>query len=433
MAAEGEFAFVIAVFAVEDELISKDLYASVVLAVLLSTIAPPFLLRFTISYYNKRAEELVERAAQQELERGHDLDAQTVASGAQSGSDKHEEQLKNEIKNRTTAFLCIQTQSDTKWGLMNALMSTMSEKGVDIIDHRAWAPRGFNTTLVNEVYAKIRLDIKDGKTPADALDEYMEELKTALEKTIDQPDIAKVKVQRWYPGVVEEIVEKVNEKSKSSVSQRLLTEASKRLELKQQLQTQATKERTIEEILGDMEGGKKAPLPTQPEDSEMPTPTAATEKPKPRRRVRQKMRSTPVVGGGLFGETTEAKSGREVFGQASGAGGDPKKDDDFAQRWNASTARGVPAEIVLNTGETYNIRISKDTLKDLEKGFRGQMVDHRGIEISGMNISAEDDAPIVQRLQGYVRNVPLAKIQEEEVDDAISEISGSHPPSERDE
>ncbi|EED95900.1 Na+/H+ exchange protein also known as sodium:hydrogen antiporter, partial [Thalassiosira pseudonana CCMP1335] len=48
MAAEGEFAFVIAVFAVDQELISPDLYASIVLAVLVSTIIPPFALRFTI-------------------------------------------------------------------------------------------------------------------------------------------------------------------------------------------------------------------------------------------------------------------------------------------------------------------------------------------------------------------------------------------------
>ena len=53
MAAEGEFAFVIAVFAVDEGIISVDLYASIVLAVLLSTIIPPFLLRFTIAYYNK--------------------------------------------------------------------------------------------------------------------------------------------------------------------------------------------------------------------------------------------------------------------------------------------------------------------------------------------------------------------------------------------
>jgi len=46
---------VIAAFAVDNGLIDKDLYSSVVLAILLSTIIAPFSLRFTISYFNKRA------------------------------------------------------------------------------------------------------------------------------------------------------------------------------------------------------------------------------------------------------------------------------------------------------------------------------------------------------------------------------------------
>ena len=64
MAAEGEFAFVIAVYSVDQGLIDKDMYAAVVLAVLLSTIVPPFLLRYTISFYNKKAEETVQDIAQ---------------------------------------------------------------------------------------------------------------------------------------------------------------------------------------------------------------------------------------------------------------------------------------------------------------------------------------------------------------------------------
>ena len=59
MAAEGEFAFVIAVFIVDQKLIDKDLYAAIVLAVLLSTIFPPFALRLTIGYYNKKVRPVV--------------------------------------------------------------------------------------------------------------------------------------------------------------------------------------------------------------------------------------------------------------------------------------------------------------------------------------------------------------------------------------
>ena len=70
MAAEGEFAFVIAVFAKDQELIEADLYASIVLAVLISTIIPPFALRFTISYFNNLAQKILNEAEELERHRG---------------------------------------------------------------------------------------------------------------------------------------------------------------------------------------------------------------------------------------------------------------------------------------------------------------------------------------------------------------------------
>jgi Kef-type K+ transport system membrane component KefB len=119
MAAEGEFAFVIAVFAVDGELISKDLYASVVLAVLISTIIPPFLLRFTIAYYNRKGEEAVEQAAEEEEKRKHDLDSFTEPTV--------DDELHQTIKNQSAVFLCIQTQSDAKWGLLHSMMDCMAK------------------------------------------------------------------------------------------------------------------------------------------------------------------------------------------------------------------------------------------------------------------------------------------------------------------
>lgn len=59
----------IAVFAKDQNLISADLYASIVLAVLISTIIPPFALRFTISHYNKMAEKMVQNAEEMERAR----------------------------------------------------------------------------------------------------------------------------------------------------------------------------------------------------------------------------------------------------------------------------------------------------------------------------------------------------------------------------
>jgi predicted Kef-type K+ transport protein len=139
MAAEGEFAFVLAVFAVEAELISKDLYASVVLAVLISTIIPPFLLRFTISYYNKKGEEAVKEAAAEEDLRKHDLDSRSQIFGAPNADIE----LVEGIKNQTTVFLCIQTQSESKWGLLHALMGCMTKVCIIVRKRRLIAPREF--------------------------------------------------------------------------------------------------------------------------------------------------------------------------------------------------------------------------------------------------------------------------------------------------
>ena len=139
------------------------------------------------------------------------------------------------------------------------------------------------------------------------------------------------------------------------------------------------------------------------------------EKPKARRRVRHKTRSTPVVGGGLFGETVEAISGRE------------KRISDFSQikdelSFKVPKKDGIPAEITVK-GETFRIRIEKDTLRDLQRGAEGGMVDSRGVAISGVNISASDDAPVVQRLQGFVRTSMLQDINE----DLVSESEASEP------
>eukprot|EP00538_Stauroneis_constricta_P004518 CAMPEP_0119546592 /NCGR_PEP_ID=MMETSP1352-20130426/944_1 /TAXON_ID=265584 /ORGANISM="Stauroneis constricta, Strain CCMP1120" /LENGTH=831 /DNA_ID=CAMNT_0007591311 /DNA_START=186 /DNA_END=2681 /DNA_ORIENTATION=- len=446
MAAEGEFAFVIAVFAVDQELIGEELYASVVLAVLLSTIIPPFLLRFTISYYNKKAEDVVAQAAKEEMDRQHDLD--TISSTTASSPAE----LIASIKNKSSVFLCIQTQSESSWGLMHGLMQTMAEQGLDIIDHRAWSPRGINTTLVNEVYARGQIEVKEKGAAKQALDSYIQTIKDALMEAINQPQTSKVNVQRWFPGVVQEIVEEVNEKHNRNVRKRLLAEATQILERKQHMQLSATHEKTVDDILGEMEKGDMKPMNIAEEAAVPEEGTTATDettatggvsgivgkldaalkpKPKPRRRVRQKMRSTPVVGGGLFGE--EAKHDHDFYGHREGS--DKFHDDgdedngkskggkkaDPLSLFSFAPPSSVPAEILVR-GESYSIRISKETFKDLQKGFAGQTVDSRGIEISGVNIEASDNTPVVNRLRGFVRNGPLNKIQEETIEDA-SEIS----------
>lgn len=139
LAAEGEFAFVIAVFGVDNKLIDEDTYSSIVFAVLLSTIIPPFLLRFTINYYKRIAEEEIQQMADDEMKVNHNLEVETVA-GTSDGEPATD--LVGEIKSDRAVFLVIQTQSESRWGLLLSLMSTLGKLGLDVIDHRSWHPRG---------------------------------------------------------------------------------------------------------------------------------------------------------------------------------------------------------------------------------------------------------------------------------------------------
>ena len=408
MAAEGEFAFVIAVFSVSEGLINADLYASVVLAVLISTIVPPFLLRFTISYYNKKAAAELEALANAEMERKHDLDSIHDEGGLTPS--QREDKLVGDIRNKTAVFLCIQSHSEGRWGLMHHLMATLSKLGLEIIDHRAWHPRGIDTTLVNEIYAKDTIKRGDGSTQ-DILQNRMEDIKVALEKAINQ-DSARVKVQRWYPGVVEEIVESTHEKGGNekqrhlSLEASLLKEASEELNRRQSVQVLATRQKSVREILEGMEE-------TVPSTTEAPVA-------RPRRR-RQKMRSTPVVGGGLFGETA----------------GDSKKQDDFFSSSGSKVGRqgkqsslsvfgpqprGHRAEITVNN-ETYDVRLSSATLKNLRGAYSGDMI---GLENQHDSLSIQPSTDdVTTMLQGLVRQgAPLTRITEEDADSETTSEKG---------
>merc|ERR1740124_1757262 len=75
---------------------------------------------------------------------------------------------------------------------------------------------------------------------------------------IGQPDNARVKVTPWYPGVVTEIVEDIEENSRSTstVEQRLLTEAEERLSNREKLHKAATKSKSVKEILSEQDDSR---------------------------------------------------------------------------------------------------------------------------------------------------------------------------------
>ena len=191
---------------------------------------------------------------------------------------RRELDLVGSIRDQTAVFLCIQSHSEGRWGLMHSLMSTLAKLGLDVIDHRAWHPRGIDTTLVSEIYAKDILPrgTKPGNDGGEGggvsthhiLENRLQEIKDELGLAINQPDVARVKVQRWYPGVVEEVIVECSDHN--SGSQRfatsggrpprrqrrhlsleacILQEASERLTARQTVQTAATREKTVQEIL----------------------------------------------------------------------------------------------------------------------------------------------------------------------------------------
>lgn len=393
LAAEGEFAFVIAVFGVDQGLIDKETYSSIVLAVLLSTIVPPFLLRYTINKYNALAKDRVRDAAKLEANRNN--------SDVEKG--RHNEDLAECIMNHTAVFMCIQTQSQSAWGLMMDILNGMRKANLEVVDHRSWHPRGVSTTLVNEVYVRDLKNLEEDQDIADRLAEVQE----ILETVIDQPGEAKVKVTRWFPGVVNEIVEEISENfhttkkhSLASIESRLLTEAGQALERKQQLQTTATSQKSLHDIVADT---------TLQEANEHNKEHAATlASTGARRRTRKKTRSTPVFGGSLFGEETghhaPVPPPSPLVQDDSGVLRTPSpKTMASRKKFIKKGPTGQSAELKLN-GHVYNVRLSEDALQELRDYSRGLHPTKRGVALHGVSLAAAD-TPIVNMLQGFVRRI----------------------------
>ncbi|KAL7533649.1 hypothetical protein ACHAXR_005367 [Thalassiosira sp. AJA248-18] len=419
MAAEGEFAFVIAVFAKDQELISADLYASIVLAVLISTIIPPFALRFTISYYNKITEKMVKQAEELERQRAH-----AAEDALNLTPEEQEKRLRENIEANKIVFLCIQIQCASTWGLIPKIISTLSSLKLEVIDNRSWHPRGVDSTLMTEIF--VQDDCFLGKVDEEAqgktIDERIEEVHELMDKAIRQPG-AKVKVTRWFPGVLQAIVEEVQSKSsvsknltagtgkRGSVKDLLAKEATKTLEDKRNLQIAATKEKSLRAIKTEMGIPlDSAPAdPAAPVDSASPTVTeipGATPPPATtRRRVRQKMRSTPVVGGSLFDDPKP--SAPEEHTEQAGGGG-------RRQAFMGSGLGGQSVELVVG-GDVFKIRVMPETIQRIRSGYSGELLDDASVKF------AQEDVPIEHRLQGFIRTSGLQTISE-----AVSETASDH-------
>ena len=214
---------------------------------------------------------------------------------------------------------------------------------------------------------------------------------------INQPDVARVKVQRWYPGVVEEVIVECSDHNSGSqhfatsggrpprrqrrhlsLEACILQEASERLTARQTVQTAATREKTVQEILLEsvpelypsrQEGDEllNYPLddvPTSQDDQDGAQQQQQQQQQASRRRSRRKVHSSPVVGGGLFGENNATSSQLDTNRELHNRRGafEATIPNQFVPP--VSLASGRAAISVDN--EVYDVRVSSGTLKKLQ-------------------------------------------------------------------
>jgi len=184
--------------------------------------------------------------------------------------------------------------------------------------------------------------------------------------------------------------------SVSSVSENIAKEAAGILERKRQLQTTATTKKTVDEILNSSNthsivGG--------------PGPPTASEK---RRTKRVKMRSTPALGGNMFGEGGGESNITSLTGGTTAASRVSSKKSPYKRvsktnSFSRSTATHV-AEVMVGR-ESFNVQISGSTLARLRKSEGYSMLNDTDLQESGNSSQME------HALSGYVR-VPLSRIEE---------------------
>lgn len=224
-----------------------------------------------------------------------------------------------------------------------------------------------------------------------------------------------MKVTRWFPGVLHEIVEEI--KSKSSVKTTktggttrvkdiLAREATKTLETKRNMAIAATKEKSLDEIKKEMGiPADSTPAPTEEAPAAVDLGEKAPAAPvTTRRRVRQKMRSTPVTGGSLFDDIKPSAPETPAAGTAADS-----------RQASSDNMAGQAAELVVN-GEVFKIRVMPETVHRIRSGYSGELLEDSSVKFSSK------DVPIEHRLQGFIRtgDLGLKTITEEHTTDTAS-------------
>ena len=169
MAAWGEFAFITATTARQQDIIDQTTFSAAILAVVVSVIVSPVLLRITIKRSNRTAMSLIQE--------------QEAAEGR---------------TDEVPVCYHLRTESHLAWGLNAKLMELLRTEKVDILDFRSSQDSSSNF-VVNELY------LRDTTTTAPPIDVEF----AAVTRRIGQllavlsplfTDGGTVQLDRWLPG-----------------------------------------------------------------------------------------------------------------------------------------------------------------------------------------------------------------------------------------
>jgi Kef-type K+ transport system membrane component KefB/Ca2+-binding EF-hand superfamily protein len=126
MSCRGEFSFIISGFALSEGVIEPKMYASVVLAVLISAITSPFMLLRGINYFKTlQAKQLIAN-----------------------------DPLKCKGDGTMPLHLHIHLQTKGVWSLLEILQTEMHDLGLVVEDYRTTNTRGIDPTIISDIYVR---------------------------------------------------------------------------------------------------------------------------------------------------------------------------------------------------------------------------------------------------------------------------------------
>ncbi|GBG30310.1 Hypothetical Protein FCC1311_065292 [Hondaea fermentalgiana] len=183
MSALGEFAFIVVVFAKQEEFITEDIAASIILTILITILVSPFCLRLIIHYFTRKSRRAAAKARDD------------------TGDD---------AKGNPPLYYFMQTRCSGSIGLQDRLLRTLIDSGLQIVDIRSFHPR-INDLDVDIIYEAFLCD-ENLRVPASRyraplpeeekkIDLCLRTLHEELSEAIRDPENGAVRVGRWYAGI----------------------------------------------------------------------------------------------------------------------------------------------------------------------------------------------------------------------------------------